>query len=308
MSVGQIRWKSSVWRAFGLLPAVAAALLVPGPGASASAQVVPMNRQVIPLRIGEAEVLGRNVAPTPFGPGETMKYNVKLGILSVGSGYMAVTTVDTLRGREAYHAVMHVEGGIPLARVKDTFQTWMDIDDLSSLRFVQDQDEVGQKRNMYYELYPDSGTWYNTRNDTSGELASNNPLDDISFVYYLRALDLQVGDAFSFPKYFKDDGNPVQIFVERIDTVEVPAGVFETIVVRPEIQTKGLFGQGGEAEIHLTNDERRIVVYLRSKVPVMGSLTLHLTEINEGIPLNRGLAPPPDDLRVERPAEPPPEG
>ncbi len=75
--------------------------------------------------------------------------------------------------------------------------------------------------------------------------------------------------------------------VVRRDEVEVPAGVFKTIVVEPTIQTRGLFGKGGEAELHFSDDERRLLVYMRSKVPVLGSLTLHLREIREGVAIPR---------------------
>ena len=47
-------------------------------------------------------------------------------------------------------------------------------------------------------------------------------------------------------------------------------------MVRPVIQTRGLFGEGGQAEVHFSDDERRILVMIRSRVPVVGSLSLHL--------------------------------
>jgi hypothetical protein len=59
--------------------------------------------------------------------------------------------------------------------------------------------------------------------------------------------------------------------------------------VQPIIRTKGLFSQGGKAEIHFTDDERRLPVYVKSDIPNFpGSLTLHLKEIHEGIPLHPG--------------------
>jgi hypothetical protein len=117
----------------------------------------------------------------------------------------------------------------------------------------------------------------------------SRPLDDISFIYFVRSLPLEVGDTYYLNRYYTETGNPVKIHVERIDTVEVPAGVFETLVIRPEGKTKGLFSQGGEAEIHLSNDENRVVVYLRTRMPVLKSLTLHLEEIQYGRPIKRGF-------------------
>ena len=57
----------------------------------------------------------------------------------------------------------------------------------------------------------------------------------------------------------------------------VAAGTFNTIVVQPIIKTKGLFSEGGQAELYFTDDDRRILVQLKSKVKVLKSLDMHLT-------------------------------
>ena len=67
----------------------------------------------------------------------------------------------------------------------------------------------------------------------------------------------------------------------------MPAGTFETIVVRPIIRARGLLGEGGEAEIYLTDDDRRLLVRLSSRVAVIGSLSLHLRSVREGVPIGR---------------------
>ena len=225
-------------------------------------------------------------AAVPFGPGESMEYQVKLGIFSVGSGSMAVTGIDTIRGRPTYRLEWQIAGGIPLARVDDKFQSWLDTRNLVSRRFIQDIHEVDYEKLRHYEFYPEERRFEMLEGGEGGPMPTSMPLDDISFVYYARTLPLEVGQTYSLNRYFKESGNPVVIRVLRRDRIEVPAGTFNTIVIQPVIQTDGLFGEGGEAEIHFTDDERRILVYMRSKVPVMGSLSLHLRQIQEGVPLN----------------------
>ena len=227
-----------------------------------------------------------DAAPTPFGPGERLEYNVKLGVFSVGDGHMEVHGVDTIRGKPSYHATMRIEGGVPLARVDDTYLTWFDISTLATHRYIRDIDQVNYESFRHYEMLPDSGRWERTDNGESGPLASSLPLDDIAFVYYIRTLDLEVGRTYTLNRYFKEDGNPVIIEVVRRDERETSAGKFRTVVVKPTIRTKGLFGEGGNAEIHFTDDERKLMVYLRSEIPIVGSITLHLERIREGLPLN----------------------
>ena len=106
-------------------------------------------------------------------------------------------------------------------------------------------------------------------------------------IYFIRRLPLEVGKTYSFSRYFKEDGNPVVIQVLRRDEYETEGVKYSTIVVQPIVQTDGLFGQGGEAELHFTDDDRRIMVYMKSNIPLFpGSLTLHLRSIQEGVPLN----------------------
>jgi hypothetical protein len=97
-----------------------------------------------------------------------------------------------------------------------------------------------------------------------------------------------VGKTYTLPRYFKKDGNPVIIEVERRDVRETPAGTFNTIVVRPTIKTSGLYKEGGEAELHFTDDENRYLVYMRVGMAVVGSLTLHLESIVPGTPIHAG--------------------
>ncbi len=225
------------------------------------------------------------VAPVPFGPGERAEYQVRLGRVSVGEGHMEVHGVERVRGNRSYHISMGISGGIPLARVNNLYQSWLDLDQLTARRFIQDQNEIRTERFRHFEFYPEERRWERADIDEDGELPTDFPLDDISFVYYVRSLPLEVGKTYTLDRYFQERGNPVVVKVVRKDTVEVPAGTFNTIVVEPIIQTRGLFGEGGEAEIHFSDDEHRVMVKLSSRVPVVGSLSLHLREVNYGRPL-----------------------
>lgn len=226
-------------------------------------------------------------AAVPFGPGEYLEYKVKVGIFNAGQGSMSVLSVDTARGHRTYHAEMRIDGGLMGLRVRDSHQSWFDVRTLVSWRFIQDIDDPGYESFRHYEMFPERRTWERQDNDESGPLGSPLPLDDISFVYYVRTLPLEVGKTYTLDRYFKETGNPVVVEVLRKDRRETDAGTFNTIVVKPLIKTSGLFGQGGDAELHFTDDERKILVYMKSNIPKFpGSLTLHLRSIQEGLPLN----------------------
>jgi hypothetical protein len=129
--------------------------------------------------------------------------------------------------------------------------------------------------------------WDREDNDEFGPMSTDSPLDDISFIYFLRTLPLNVGDRYEFERYFKDDGNPVVVEVVRRDKKKTDAGEFNTIVVKPTFQSDGLFEQGGNAELHFSDDDRRLLVYMWVNMPrVPGGISLHLNQIQEGFPVN----------------------
>lgn len=227
-------------------------------------------------------------APVPFGPGELLLYRVKLGAVTAGNGSMAVLGLDTVRGRQTYRVRLNVDGRVLFFSVHDTLQSWIDTQTLHSLRFRQDQKEVRYERHRSVDFYPETMRWVMNDGQEEGPLATAAPLDDVSFVYYVRTLPLEPGQKYTLDRYYRQSGNPVVIEVLKRDEVKVPAGTFKTIVVRPTIQTRGLFSRGGKAEIYFTDDERRLVVKMKSSVPLVGELTLELQSYQAGTPLITG--------------------
>jgi hypothetical protein len=215
-------------------------------------------------------------AKVPFGAGERMEYDVKFGAIRVGNAHMEVVALDNLRGRPAWHTAFWVQGGNFLYRVNDVYESWMDAESLSSLRFVQQLEEGGKETERRYEIYPERAIFIQTSKKPATEEASvKQPLDDGSFLYFIRTIPLVVGQTYDFDRYFRPDRNPVRIRVLRKERIQVPAGTFDAIVVQPVIKTKGIFSENGHAEIWLTDDDRHIMLQLKSKLS-FGSLNLYL--------------------------------
>lgn len=222
------------------------------------------------------------VRPVPFGPGERMSYKVSWGMAGeVGKSSLEVMGIDTIRNKPSYHLDLKLKGGVMFWKVDDHMQSWLDVEQLKSHRFDQNVHEVSYERHRILDFHPDSGIWRRQETNESGPLATEMPLDDLSFLYFVRTLPLEVGVEYELDRYFKDDGNPVIVRVLRKETVKVPAGEFETIVVQPLIKTDGLFSEDGEAEVYFTNDEHRVLVQLKTKLSI-GTLNLQLTSWTPG--------------------------
>ncbi len=228
------------------------------------------------------------IATVPFGPGERMDYDVKLGPVSVGDGYLQVAGVGPVRGKRSYHVALGLSGGIPLARVNDRQESWFDVRTLASRRFIQDLHQVRYKSYRHWEIYPEEKRWDREDDEEMNGESVDLPLDEIAFLYYVRTLPLEVGETYTLNNYFRKDRNPVILRVLRRERVEVPAGTYETIVIQPVIpEARGLFSEGGRAEVYFTDDEDRIPVRIESRVPVVGSISLHLKNFTRGRPLRR---------------------
>ena len=233
-------------------------------------------------------------AVVPFGPGERLTYNVKIGIINSGSAHMEVLGIDSIREEPSYHLEMSLKGSLLFGavQVNDHYQSWLGTRSVSSHRYISDVNQLTYSRYRNFEFRPEEMSWEETESGDMGRLATALPLDDISFLYFVRTLPLEIGQTYTLPRYFKKECNPVVIKVEGKKVVEVPAGTFNTIVVRPIIKTRGLFSEGGEAELYLTDDDNKHLVYLRSKIPIVGSVTLHLESISEGSPIHTGVIGP----------------
>jgi hypothetical protein len=209
----------------------------------------------------------------PFGVGERFTYEVKLGPFKAGRGSMEVVGLDTVRGRVAWHTVFHVKGGLLGFKAENTMESWIDTLNLTSLRFTQDFEQTGKDRDKRYEIYPDRAVFQD--GDKAEQPSVPDPLDDASFIYFVRTVPLEIGRTYSFDRYFRPDRNPVRIKVLRRETVKVPAGTYQTIVVQPIIKSKGIFSENSKAEIWFSEDVNRIMVQLKADRP-FGSLNHYL--------------------------------
>ena len=228
--------------------------------------------------------------PWKFPVGERMDYSVAWEGIRLGAGSLSVEAIDTVQDRPAYRVALEMAGGPPFYRVEDRIVSWIQPVPFASLQFAQNQKEGSYRRNRKIVLDVESLTY--TRYDLKeGEYVPHRKeadipippgaLDEISYLYMVRLLPLEVGQRYEFDRYFKKDGNPATVEVLRREEIRVPAGRFKTIVLRPEIATDGMFGEGGEAEVYLTDDEHRIPVRLKTSLMV-GSGNLYLTGYGPG--------------------------
>lgn len=232
-----------------------------------------------------------------FPVGERTVYDVVVSMGRVatsrplGEARMTVEGRERVDGTEAYRASLEVEGRIPFVYEMNNRQvSWILPDPIRSARFEEHLREGDYRRDRRYRLDQEEGVFTRFDQVDGGwkrvEEQAEVPmpeaaLDEVSFLYFVRTLPLEPGQTYRYERFFEEDGNPVVIEVLDRETVRVPAGRFETVVVRPILRTGGLFSEGGRARVWITDDDRRLIVKIESRMKV-GRVDMHLRSHRAG--------------------------
>lgn len=210
----------------------------------------------------------------PFAPGEVLTYRMKVGMLgTVGRGTMQVKGPQRLRGEEVYALGFDLKGRVGPSRIEDRTRSWVRTGSLVSMRYEKNENSPLAKVSEAVDVYGAERRWESA--GTTGSTATERPLDELSFLYFIRTLPLAAGDQYAFDRHFDADRNPVRIRVLERTEVRTPAGTFRTVVV--EMRVRDPHRTGGEARLRLflTDDARRLPVRIESPLPV-GTMVLEL--------------------------------
>lgn len=210
----------------------------------------------------------------PFHVGEHLTYDAHVSFIHAGSATMSIDDVQDIRGHSTYHSTFDVRGHVLWFHVNDHSESWFDPVTLISYHQIQHVDESRYDADRVYDFYPDRRVY--VRNGEEGQSVAM-PMDEDTFIYFLRTIPLEVGKTYSFNRYYHLDRNPIVITVERREHVKVPAGEFDALVLKPTIKSKGLFAESRDTQVWLSDDSTRTIVRLKTKLPV-GTLDLELKQ------------------------------
>jgi hypothetical protein len=209
----------------------------------------------------------------PFQVGERMLYDAKVNAIRAGQASLSIEGLETVRGVGTFHAIFDVHGRILFKKFNNHYESWFDTTNLVSMRHLQQTDDLDK----HYEFYPERKI-YIKNGDGIENPSVAMPLDEASFLFYLRTIPLEIGRSMTVPRYYHAGKNPIQISVVRREMVKVPAGEFDAFVVKPVIKSNGLFSPRSDAEVWIANDRAHTILKLRSGLPV-GTLYLELRSI-----------------------------
>ena len=210
----------------------------------------------------------------PFGPGERLTYLVRVDRMRAsGRGTMWVEGPASVRGTATLVLRSVVEVGIGPIKAIDKTDSWFDPARMAALRFEQHHRYLFSRRNFDVEMFPEEMRW--ASRDSAGASMTDAPLDELSFIYYLRTLPLDGDSSYSLNRHYDASRNPVCIRVLGRDTLEVALGRFAVVIAELRVKDPRFTGEG-LIRLYITDDADRVPVRIESALPGLGSAVFTL--------------------------------
>jgi hypothetical protein len=168
-----------------------------------------------------------------------------------------------------------MEGRVGPLRATDRNASWLDPTRMTALRYTSRERHILSKHDDAVDIFPGEKRW-SAASGAEGVIEGATPLDELSFLYYLRTLPLDADTALSLARHFDVARNPTIVTVLRREEIEVAAGRFRAIVVEMRVRDARRYRGEGTIRVFLSDDSCRLILRLESTVPDAGSASLSL--------------------------------
>ena len=218
-------------------------------------------------------------AKVPWRAGEYFQFSIDWSGLNGGNALMQVQNMQTVDGRRTWRIITKAESNSFVSKfykVRDRAETYVDAESLFARRFEKHLREGSYKKDLSVRF--DQGARKAIYDNGKSFDVPARVHDVLSAFYYIRTRPLPDGGSVSIPTHDNEKSYDMVVKVLRRERVEVPAGKFDCVVVEPVLKSEGIFKAKGQMFVWLSDDERRIPVQVKSKVPI-GSISVSLTDM-----------------------------
>jgi hypothetical protein len=221
----------------------------------------------------------RTLENKAFKEGEKLTFDLNYGFVTAGIAVMEIPKIKKISGRNAYHVTFEVNS-VPsfdmFYKVRDRYETYIDVEGLFPWRFEQHIREGGYTRDFSAFFDQRKGIAKTSEGEYKIPLYVN---DIMSAFYYARTIDysdMKIEDRIHLQNFYKDKVYDLDVRYLGKETIEVPAGKFDCIIVEPLVREGGLFKHEGNIIVWLTDDELKMPVKVRTKI-IVGYVEAKLT-------------------------------
>jgi hypothetical protein len=225
-----------------------------------------------PARIGNAAL--------PFSIGEKLTYEVRVGNGGkIGAATMWIEGPVDVRGTSTY--VLRFDSKIRIAFLTAVSRSssWFDPLRGSSLRYFKHEANPLTRNDEAVDLFPDQKEWKSAKGEI-GQSPTSTPLDELSFMYFIRTLPMTPGATYRFDRHFDTARNPVTVNVIRREVIPTPMGELHVFLVEMRVRDPRHYKGEGIIRIYLTDDDCRLPAKIESTMPVIGTAILTIASQN----------------------------
>lgn len=208
---------------------------------------------------------------------ETMKFNIYwMGIyvgsatLSVSGNEMEVTITSTVRSTNFISNFYYVN---------DRAESRIEYGKPKHFTLIQVEGKYrGNKETIFdYDKGEIIFTNHLKNNTTYHKGVDKLFMDVLSGFFYLRTLPINLNEPLSIDIFDSNKFATVQVLPLREEKIDLEDKQIDTIVIKPQLDTEGLFKRKGDIIIWLSKDENKIPLKIETKVPI-GKVVAELKE------------------------------
>jgi len=206
----------------------------------------------------------------PFQAGESLTYRVRIPKFgSIGRGTMTVSGPEDVRGTEALVLRFDFSTRVGFVKAENHSESWIDPTRMAALRFHKHERHPLSTHDEVVELFPTERKWQ-AADGTMGTSTTSAPLDELSFIYFIRTLPLGADAQHVLDRHFDPKRNPTTVRVVGRERLTTPAGTFSTVIVEMRVKDTRRYKGEGVLRINLTDDDCRLPVRIESDMPIVG--------------------------------------
>ncbi len=220
--------------------------------------------------------------PPPFAVGERLVFSIDYGLVNAGEGVLEVAGMVDYDGHPCFRIESTASSNSffsGIYRVRDKVISYIDAEGLFSRYFMKRLREGTYRKTVEMEFDHEAGK---ARYHNGKEYDVPAGVHDVlSAFYYVRTLDLEVGQDVFLSAHSSRETYDMRVIVHSRETVETALGPFDCFVIQPVMVGEGLFKHEGDLMIYMSADEKRIPVLMKTKLPV-GSIAANIQQYAPG--------------------------
>lgn len=218
-----------------------------------------------------------------FKSGEKLKYLLHYGIINAGIAELNVYKSNkAFKGeRKTYNMVGKgwTTGATDwFFKVNDHYETYMDKEEMNSLRFIRRVNEGGYIINQDYYFDTDSNM-VRTQDNKKFDVPIGVQ-DMLSSFYYARTIDYskaKVDDIFIIPAFVDNKVEYLRIMYKGKETIKTKSGKYKCIKFNPLVLEGRVFENDEDVTVWISDDDNKIPILIQSKI-VVGSIKAELIQ------------------------------